>query len=183
MDYFDIAKAAVHDHAALQKAGELAPFLEFMDGLLPKVIVEIGCDAGGTLWAWQQLGPELLIGVDKRLDVYGTARPRVDHGATILDGDSHDMETAGRLKRLLGGRKIDLLFIDGDHTYNGVRQDFQLYGQAVAKGGVVAFHDICHHKHHPEVGVERFWRQLAGVVKSEIMTPSLDWGGIGWLRR
>ena len=38
-------------------------------------------------------------------------------------------------------RPIRLLWIDGDHTYQGVRQDFGNYSPFLAPGGIVAFHD------------------------------------------
>jgi len=38
-------------------------------------------------------------------------------------------------------RKIDLLFIDGDHRYDAVLSDWLLYHNLVHKGGIVAFHD------------------------------------------
>ncbi len=39
------------------------------------------------------------------------------------------------------GRPIDLLFIDGDHSYEGVRRDWELFSPFVAPHGVVVFHD------------------------------------------
>jgi len=36
---------------------------------------------------------------------------------------------------------VDVLFIDGDHTYEGVKRDFELYFSKVAVGGVIIFHD------------------------------------------
>lgn len=36
---------------------------------------------------------------------------------------------------------IDLLFVDGDHSYNGVKRDIETWLQYVKVGGVVAFHD------------------------------------------
>src|SRR5262249_45414617 len=38
-------------------------------------------------------------------------------------------------------RKIDLLFIDGDHSYEGVRRDWDLFSPHVSPFGVVVFHD------------------------------------------
>lgn len=37
--------------------------------------------------------------------------------------------------------QIDLLFIDGDHSYNGVKADIQAWIKFVPVGGIVAFHD------------------------------------------
>jgi predicted O-methyltransferase YrrM len=38
-------------------------------------------------------------------------------------------------------RPIDLLFIDGDHTYEGVKRDWDLFIPHVSPFGVVVFHD------------------------------------------
>ena len=38
-------------------------------------------------------------------------------------------------------RKIDLLFIDGDHTYEGVKTDWDLFMPFVSEFGIVVFHD------------------------------------------
>jgi predicted O-methyltransferase YrrM len=38
-------------------------------------------------------------------------------------------------------RPIRLLWIDGDHTYTGCKEDFDLFSTFVADGGVIAFHD------------------------------------------
>jgi hypothetical protein len=37
--------------------------------------------------------------------------------------------------------KIDLLFIDGDHSYEGVKMDFDLYSQILSPKGVIILHD------------------------------------------
>jgi predicted O-methyltransferase YrrM len=38
-------------------------------------------------------------------------------------------------------KHIDFLFIDGDHNYEGVKKDWNLYGALLRKKGLVAFHD------------------------------------------
>jgi predicted O-methyltransferase YrrM len=60
----------------------------------------------------------------------------------LMGRDSHSETTFRRVARLLGGRSIGFLFIDGDHSRYGVRQDFDMYSPLVAPGGLVAFHDI-----------------------------------------
>ena len=37
--------------------------------------------------------------------------------------------------------KIDLLHIDADHTFDGVKKDFELYSQRMNKGGIITIHD------------------------------------------
>lgn len=41
--------------------------------------------------------------------------------------------------------KIDLLFIDGDHSIPGCTADFEQYAPKVAPGGLIAFHDYYEH--------------------------------------
>jgi len=37
--------------------------------------------------------------------------------------------------------KIDVLFIDGDHSYEGVKKDFELYSTILSENGVIFLHD------------------------------------------
>lgn len=38
-------------------------------------------------------------------------------------------------------RSIEFLWIDGDHSYQGAKADFDLYSPFMAEGGIIAFHD------------------------------------------
>jgi len=37
--------------------------------------------------------------------------------------------------------KIDVLFIDGDHSYEGVKSDFELYSTILSENGIIMIHD------------------------------------------
>jgi hypothetical protein len=37
--------------------------------------------------------------------------------------------------------KIDLLWIDGDHSYEGVKTDFELYSNILSEHGIIVIHD------------------------------------------
>jgi hypothetical protein len=39
------------------------------------------------------------------------------------------------------GIQVDFLFIDGDHSYEGVKTDFELYSQILSENGVIVIHD------------------------------------------
>ena len=52
---------------------------------------------------------------------------------TLIEGFSHSIDWEDK--------PIDLLWIDGNHAYDAVVQDFEKYGPLVNKGGFVAFHD------------------------------------------
>jgi cephalosporin hydroxylase len=177
-----IASQAIDTHDAIQKGGELTGFLALLMDLRPlEVIVEIGSDAGGTLWAWQQLGAR-VIGVDKPGAGFNSGLALNDHGCEIVYGDSHDPLTRQALLGLLKGRPVDVLFIDGDHSYNGVRADYEMYAPLVRAGGVIGLHDICDHPRVPQCKVKAFWDSLDVPGKEEIVTEPRTWMGIGVIR-
>jgi len=60
--------------------------------------------------------------------------------------------------------KLDFFFIDEDHTYDRVKQDFEMYSKLVRPGGIIGFHDIFPGPPETVGGVPRFWDE----VKSDL---------------
>jgi len=58
-----------------------------------------------------------------------------------------------------------VLFPDGDHSYEGVKRDFEMYSPLVRPGGIIAFHDTVFMD-----GVRRFWAELkaSGLACQEV---------------
>jgi hypothetical protein len=50
--------------------------------------------------------------------------------------------------------KIDYLHIDGDHSYEGVKKDFELYSSIMAENGIITIHDIDQNYHDTFVVTE-----------------------------
>lgn len=157
-DALRIATDAYNHHHASQKIPELAEAVKRVADIKPKVIVEIGCDAGGTLYCWSQLA-ETVIGVtlfENTLETggQGTGYKLNAHGASVIYGDSHDPRIRSELRTMLPG-PIDVLHIDGDHSYRGVKADFDDYTPLVRDGGVVLIHDAAN-THDDRVAVPEF---------------------------
>ena len=64
-----------------------------------------------------------------------------DLKSKFIFGLSHQTTSVEKLDKILKGEKLDLLFIDGDHTYRSVLADWLIYKNFVSKGGIIAFHD------------------------------------------
>ena len=129
------ADCAVTSYGALQDPWELGITLEVIGN--PRLVVEIGCWAGGSLYAWRQAGAE-VIGV-----TLATAPDFDGHGATVIYGDSAAGETRSLLLSVLAGRRPGLVFIDGGHHEWEVAADWQL-AQSL-EPVMVGFHDIGGH--------------------------------------
>lgn len=73
-------------------------------------------------------------------------------------------------------RPIRVLWIDGDHSFEGATSDFELFAPHLRPGGVIAFHDVMHCAAVTDVFADRVLRSdefdRAGVV-----------GSIGWARK
>ncbi len=142
-NHFDFAGKVFPSH---QIRTEILAFLEFAAGESPRIIAEIGTAQGGTNYLLGQALPstELVLGID--IFVRNTTLLRDFNLRRIeqvyVNGSSYSPATVERVGELLSGRKLDLLFIDGDHSYEGVKQDFLGYRDFVRRGGLIAFHDI-----------------------------------------
>jgi cephalosporin hydroxylase len=145
----DIAWAAVNRHGAAQSVSELRVALaEVIRPAAPRVVAEIGCAMGGMLWLFGQLGAEVWGITDHQRGTHA-------HGAKMFWGDSHSPE-AGEWLAQAG--PLDLLHIDGDHTWEGVCSDWVMYGPLVRPGGLVLFHDVANPRDCPDV--VRFWERF-----------------------
>lgn len=133
---------------AHQKDSEIRRFLEIVRDLQPKVVCEIGAARGGSLCMFSRVvaADARLLSIDlnfsklQKAALPAFAKP--GQHVACLEADSHQPATLAAVRNWLGGRQIDLLFIDGDHTYDGVARDFEMYAPLVRSGGVIGFHDI-----------------------------------------
>jgi predicted O-methyltransferase YrrM len=153
--------------------------------LQPKVIVEIGTYEGGTSLIWAQLASEQVITCDINPPgprgelIRAFPPPGSGCKVSILTGDSHSADFAARVERELGGKKVDFLFIDGDHTEAGVEADYRTYSRLVREGGLIGFHDIADKQDQPGNEVQHFWKRLKQEAVTEEIIEDRDQTGFG----
>lgn len=179
---------------------EFLALLRLVQELQPRYLCEIGASFGGTLLLAQIAAPDAqLLSIDKQhtaqsAEFVGTfARER--QKITCLSADSSRSETVTFVQEWLAANRLDLLFIDGDHSLPGVRRDFQLYAPMVRHGGLVGLHDIIPDSRtrygiqtSSDTGdVPRYWRQLKTEfpivdILELVDDPEQDGFGIGVIR-
>src|SRR4051794_31217464 len=163
-----------------QVRSEIRGLLEVVATEQPERLLEIGTAGGGTLFllALAAHRTATIVSVDLPHGEFGGGYPHwkipLYHGFVrrtqrlhLIRGDSHAPATLERTRKTLRGEPLDFLLIDGDHTYDGVRRDFEDYGPLVRPGGMIAFHDIADPGELPPSGdqllggeVPRFWGEL-----------------------
>ena len=146
-----------------QHPSEIEWMLQFVRNA--NALLEVGSSFGGTLAQMasvMQRGSK-IVSVDAALDetpkflnpvasLKETCRQIAALGASVelFIGDSH---SAQLIEKVSDYAPFDFAFIDGDHTYEGVKADWENYGPMAS---VVGFHDIGGGV--PEVA--QFWREL-----------------------
>lgn len=175
-----------------QQRDEILAFMKSVERLHPSSILEIGTGFGGTILLFSRIAARdaLIIGLDLPPKAFTISCPKwrepllkdtaVDgQKISILRGNSHDDSTLRNIIEHLGECKLDVLFVDGDHTYDGVKKDFETYSPLVRKGGIVGFHDIVPHHERPDIGVPQLWRELKACYRWEEFSVETDRNGIG----
>jgi cephalosporin hydroxylase len=172
---------------------EIKNLLLILDKVKPKVILEIGTAKGGTLFLFSNIAHEEAILIS--VDLYQTIEKRIlfryikkgKQKIYLIQGDSHSIETLRKIEEILKGRKVDFLFIDGDHSYEGVKRDFEMYSPLVRKGGIIAFHDIIP-DYYTRYGIKtstwagevyKFWNEIKEKYEHLEMVKDREQNGFG----
>lgn len=178
----------------IQFEDEIVALMDRVRELNPKVVLEIGTHWGGTLLFWAHVAAEdaLIISCDLPGGDFGggysEARVPLYRGFALkgqtmelVRADSHSPDTLAKIHSILGDRSVDFLLIDGDHTYEGVKADFEMYSNLVRPGGLIAFHDIA--SSYDRTEVERFWKEVKqGREFEEFINNPGGLYGIGLIR-
>jgi predicted O-methyltransferase YrrM len=176
----------------MQIKEEILELLRILEKRKTKVILEIGTANGGTLFLFTRVVSEdaTIISIDLPGGKFGGGNPNwkiprykafalPNQKIYLIRANSHEPDTLNTVKKILNGRKVDFLFIDGDHTYEGVKKDFEMYSSLVRKRSIIAFHDIVPGPEENVGEVPRFWQEIK--MKNKYAEIVKDWnqGGYG----
>ena len=154
------------------------PFaFELMSRLRPKLFVELGVHYGVSYFAFCQAArfhniPCSCYGVDswtgdEHAGFYGDeVFNKVDqHNREQYQGFSYLLKSDfdNSLSRF-ADKSIDLLHIDGFHTYEAVKKDFESWLPKMSDSSVVLFHDITLRER--DFGVFQLWEELSALYPS-----------------
>jgi hypothetical protein len=185
---------------------EHIPFAFWLIGACrPKTFVELGTFSGNSFFAFCQAAKAHETGTHlSAVDTWEGDAHVGDYGQNIYADVSkyrsiHFTNSTALIRKTFDAARpqfkegsIDLLHIDGLHTYDAVRHDFETWLNAVSDHGIILFHDIA--VHHGDFGVWKLWKEVSerypsfefshgnglGIlgVGSEISEPALKLFGL-----
>jgi len=143
-----------------------------VDALQPRVLVELGTEGGTSYCAFCQAVDELKIATAcYAVDTWEGDAHSGFYDETVFSGLAayHNARYAGFSSLIrssfdaavghFSDRSVDLLHIDGYHTYEAVKHDFDTWRPKLSPRGVVLFHDT--NVRSGDFGVWRFWGEVA----------------------
>lgn len=173
-----------------QKRSEILQLLELVHERQQKTVLEIGTATGATLFLFaRNAHPKAhIISIDLPGGKFGGGYPEwkwqlyksltlLEQKIRLIRDDSHD---SIMWRGISFG--IDFLFIDGDHSYEGVKQDFEMYSPLVRKGGIIAIHDIVPiipGSKEEGCEVSRFWNEIKTKNKTQEIVEDWNQGSCG----
>lgn len=151
-----------------QYPNQLSPYLKQLSKYRINSYLEIGCRWGGTFIITR----ETLRKYNRRVD--GFACDMMPISKILKEYKTYNDFTyfqsfSSKLSRKMINQNVDLILIDGDHSYEGLKRDFELCKQFNPK--YVSFHDICSDSCE---GVVKFWNEIKGRYKHYEFTDQYD---------
>ena len=168
---FEEAWNGVADIIQLSKP-EAAKLFEFVQSLsMDAVIVEIGTWKCGSALLMAHTGRKIYTIDNFRTDQFNPGRPSEGEAKTkikgfnieLIVGDSQEIAKTW-------DKPINLLFIDGNHFYEGVKADIESWVPHVIKEGLVCFHDYDSHRDVTKAVNEAIEKKIIGFDMTLLIT-------------
>ncbi len=179
-DYGDIVPK---NERLLQGRIELRDFCMVVQSVDPRALaLEIGVYYGGTHYLWTQFFDRVVSVDQSQKYCDGTMRRLKGFGcdlskSCIVSGNSHDPSIIEHVKKVTG-QPLDFLFIDGDHTAEGLKQDFVNFVPLVRPGGLIAIHDSGdqYGPYKAPAGPTEFFEAVHNCIMSDLNSNTHEYG-------
>src|SRR5262245_14810468 len=180
-----------------QRRSEIRDLYRRVKAAQPAVVLEIGTAYGGTLSLWTRLAADTatLISVDAppwelddpgeaaKLALFRTFR-RATQTLHLVRTNGWCPETRDEVRARLDGRRVDVLYIEGEHGPSVVRPAFDECMPLVRPGGLVAIHHIRPRRTGWLSAIPALWNELRSRYSTEELIDLAvpDGYGIGLIR-
>lgn len=168
-----------------QKKEEYIQLLKLMQEKGVTSVLEIGFHEGGTAYGFLQMGCLVYsLDINKKNGNAAILEREFPDKFRFTEGDSTNSSTVESFEALFSSG-VDMVFIDGDHSFKGCEADYENYAHLARK--LIVFHDIIESKLHTEqrCEVSKVWNfakeslEGSGDVWVEFESSPKTWGGIG----
>ena len=178
MDVETLVREAIEVHHSAQKPGELTALGNLIRDRGYKTAIEIGTSYGGTAWFLWALGLT-VTSIDDASEEFLRNAPTTHGFPPLRIPEIHYV--VGDSSQVIGLDPVDVIFIDGNHTYAGVKADWEHWHENVNPGGLVAFHDVFVNLPQNGVEVKRLFDEIATEYDtSRFIDPTDDGYPWGW---
>jgi hypothetical protein len=162
----------------------------------PSLIVELGTHKGTSLFSFSQAVKNnkletSLHGIDTWEGDLNTGKYEGDEvlsGVQSIQNKFYKGQDINLMRMLFDDAlkdfkddSIDVLHIDGLHTYEGVKHDYNTWKSKVKEDGIILFHDIVVEKEN--FGVKQFWAEIKNEFEFTLSFPHSNGLGVGFKKK
>lgn len=144
----------------------------------PKKVVELGTHYGTSLWSFSQAVKDFYLDTEiYAVDTWKGEKHSGFYGEEVFE-KVNDIKnkyyfnlkinlirkTFDEAVKNFDDNSIDILHIDGLHTYEAVKSDFEMWLPKITENGIIIFHDIVVNR--DDFGVYKLWKELKEKYKT-----------------
>jgi len=150
---------------AYSKGKQLAVEIGVYEGRTTAILAGSIADEGKVLAIDPFFSGRIGVSYGKLITYHYLKQKGLIHKVQFLEMLSHEAA-------LLVKAEIDFLFVDGDHSYEGISRDWNDWSGKIKPGGYVALHDTSIPNHDPNVSGLGSFKYFNEVIKQD---ERFDW--------